>query len=290
MLAPWLCWGANSLARHVHFLEPIAASPFHRFVNRAILILALGGLWPFLRYIKMRSWEALGLTQLSSQWKNVALGFSWGFVSLALVAAVAFAAGVRTWNGNLTLGRFAGASFNALISAVVVAVLEEVLFRGALLGSLRRSHPWPVALSLSSLVYGLVHFFQNPQEPAEVTWWSGFWSLGRMLARFVDPGLLIPGLLTLLVAGGILGLAFLRTGKIYLSIGLHAGWIFWLRLYGRVATETPSAREHAVFWGTGKLFDGWLAFIILLPVLLVFWRNYSRVDEGRLEGRIEKLA
>ena len=111
-----------------------------------------------------------------------------------------------------------------------------------------------------------------------------------MLAGFVDVRLLMPGFLTLILAGAILGIAFLRTGTLYRSIGLHAGWIFWLKFYGLIAIETPAAREHSSLWGTGKLFDGWLAFMILLPVFLIFWRNYLRLDERSLDTRSEKLA
>jgi membrane protease YdiL (CAAX protease family) len=230
------------------------------------------------------------LASQSGQWKSFTEGFAWGFASLAVVALIAFAAGGRDWNGNVTIAHLLKAFFGALLTAIVVATLEELLFRGALLGSLCRAHPWPVALLLSSALYALVHFFQRPQSPADITWLSGFVILGRMLAGFVDPHLLVPGFLTLIVAGAILGLALLRTGNLYQSIGLHTGWIFWLKFYGLIAIETPAAREHALFWGTAKLFDGWLAFIILLPVFLIFWRNYTRFNEGSLDTRTEKLA
>jgi hypothetical protein len=111
-----------------------------------------------------------------------------------------------------------------------------------------------------------------------------------MVAGFVDPRLLIPGFLTLSVAGLILGLCLLRTGALYRSIGLHAGWIFWLRFYHLLTLEQPKAQENLSFWGTGKLFDGWLAFIILLPLCFLIWRKYTVSNESGMDFRSEKLA
>src|SRR5205814_9527542 len=115
------------------------------------------------------------------------------------------------------------------LSALIVAVIEELLFRGALFGSMLKAHHWRAALLVSSVVYAIVHFFQRPPSPEPITWYSGFLVLGRMLEGFVEWHVLLPGFLTLTVAGPILGLAYLQTRTLYFSIGLHAWWIFWLK-------------------------------------------------------------
>src|SRR5439155_9770870 len=120
-----------------------------------------------------------------------------------------------------------------------------------------------------SAVYALVHFFQKPVSPVEIHWSSGLELLPRMLGGFAELQTLVPGFLTLLLAGMILGLAYQRTGNLYLSIGLHAGWIFWLKFYGVVTVAAPQASLWV--WGTGKLIDGWLALGILLPMLIALW-------------------
>ena len=60
-----------------------------------------------------------------------------------------------------------------------------------------------------------------------------------MLAGFADFHALVPGFFSLTLAGILLGLAYQRTGNLYFSIGLHAGWIFWLKTYGAF---TPARR------------------------------------------------
>jgi membrane protease YdiL (CAAX protease family) len=149
-----------------------------------------------------------------------------------------------------------------------VATLEEILFRGGIFGGLRRIFIWPLALMASSLIYAVVHFLQRAEWPGAVTWNSGLILLPRMLGGFLDFYALVPGFFSLTLAGILLGLAYQRTGNLYFSIGLHAGWIFWLKVYGAFTASAPHAATW--FWGTGKMIDGWLALWVLLISLAIF--------------------
>ena len=127
---------------------------------------------------------------------------------------------------------------------------------------------WPLALLASSLIYAAVHFLQRTEWTGAVTWNSGLILLPRMLGGFADFYTLVPGFFNLTLAGILLGLAYQRTGNLYFSIGLHAGWIFWLKAYGAFTTSPPHATTW--FWGTGKMVDGWLALWVLLFTLVIF--------------------
>jgi hypothetical protein len=105
---------------------------------------------------------------------------------------------------------------------------------------------------------------------------TGFVVLGQMLRGFTDLRELVPGLFTLALAGGLLAWARERTGALWLSIGLHAGWIFWLKSYGLLTADAPGA--SSVLWGTAKLYDGWAALTVLAAVacvLAVRWHRSS---------------
>ncbi|MFM2082090.1 MAG: hypothetical protein RL380_781, partial [Verrucomicrobiota bacterium] len=52
---------------------------------------------------------------------------------------------------------------------------------------------------------------------------------------------------------------------LWLGIGLHAGWIFWLKCTGVLAPVVAGARVS--FWGSNQLIDGWLTLGALLLVL-----------------------
>jgi membrane protease YdiL (CAAX protease family) len=270
LVAPWLWFLVQWLAEATPTLEPLSRQPFSRYVSRCFLVLALAGLWPFLRALGIKSWAGVGLSRAPGRWRWLAIGFAAGFLSLALVAGLNLAVGARQLNLDHTAAVVLGNFLAAALAAVVVAVLEELLFRGALFGTLRRDNPLAVAVLASSGLYALLHFFQRPAPPAEVNWLTGLALLPEMLRGFVDAQQLVPGFFNLTLAGAILAMAFHRTGSLFLSIGLHAGWIFWLKSYGFLTRDVPGATVG--FWGTGKLIDGWLALVALAVVSAVVWR------------------
>ncbi|HEX7239987.1 MAG TPA: CPBP family intramembrane glutamic endopeptidase, partial [Longimicrobiaceae bacterium] len=232
LLAPWLYAAVQGLAPSVPALRELAGMPFARYVNRALLVMALAGLPFYLRGAGIRRWADAGVEPGRVAWRRFGAGFVLGIVSLAAVCAVALLAGGRRLAEKPTAGELAAEAAGALLTGVVVGVMEELLFRGAMFGGLRRAMRWPAALLLSSAVYAIVHFLGRPANPPEVTWLSGFHALPGMLAGMADPRAVLPGFLSLTLAGVILGLAYQRTGDLAASIGIHAGWIFWLKFYG----------------------------------------------------------
>ena len=264
LLAPWLYWLAQAVA------PKLAQQPFHRYVNRSLIVLALAGLYPLLRSLGARTLAEVGLVKPAGHWRRLFAGLGLGFFSLALVAGLALLAGARTWPENLTVARVAAKVVSATLTAVVVAVMEEILFRGGIFGGLRRVLDWRFALVVSSSVYAVVHFFARTNDPQAVTWLSGLDQLGLMLGGFTDLRTIIPGFFNLTLAGVMLAFAFQRTGNLYFSIGLHASWIFWLKLYLALTTEVPGANLQ--LWGSGKLIDGWLALGVLTLTLAILPR------------------
>ena len=277
LLAPWLYHGVQALAPSVPALERVAGYPFARYVNRALLIVALLGLPVFVRASGVRSWRDVGVPPGVVRWRAFGGAFALGFVSLAAVCLVAILAGGRELQAR-TPGELAGRFAGALATALVVAVIEELLFRGAIFGGLRRSMRWTGALAVSSFVYAIVHFMGRPQNPAVVDWLSGLRVLPTMLAGMADVQTLVPALVNLFLAGAILALAFQWTGDLSASIGVHAGWIFWLRYYGYLTRGAEGADPW--FWGTHRLIDGWLAFVALVVVLGVVLASARRRRGG----------
>lgn len=267
LLAPWLYWLVQWAAAQGIVSESLARNPFHRFVNRALLALALAGIWPLMRSLGMGTLKELGWTTARGQLRNVLGGFGLGFVSLASLGLVALAFGAWAPRTDLQTTRVLSSVLKAALSGLVVGVLEETFFRGAVMGALRRSHKVGFALVLSSAIYALLHFFQRPVSPEKVEWFSGLLILPQMMRGFVDVWMLVPGLLNLTIVGAILGLAYHHTGNLYFSVALHGGWVFWLKFWGAVTVLQPDT--NIWFWGSGKLIDGWLSTGVLLMVLVL---------------------
>ena len=264
LVAPWLYWAMQPFA---NVLPKLASSPFHRYVNRSLLILALAGLWPLLKSLGATSVKDIGLAAPKGHANEYWTGLAIGFVSLALVAGAAIVFGARTL--QISGNEWPRKIVSAITTALVVSCLEEILFRGAIFGALRRVSRWTTALLASSTIYAIVHFMESARVEGPVAWYSGLEVLPRMLRGFADWHAVIPGFLNLTAAGVLLGLAYERTGTLYCSMGIHAGWIFWLKTYGNFTHQNPQSSVQ--FWGTDKLINGWLA----LPVLLLATFSYG---------------
>ncbi len=280
LAAPWIYkfvqFAAEASPVFQKTFRDFAQQPFHRYVNRSLIIFGLVGLYPFLSSLGIRHWKDLGFAPLRFNWKNVFAGFVVGFLSLAILAALAilFHARKIDFHSKALATNLLGAT----LTAIVVAILEETLFRGALFGSLRKTQPWPMALVVSSAIYALAHFFPKANSTGFVTWRSGFALFANPLSGFTN----LQMLLNLLIVGSILALMFHRTGNLYFSIGLHAGWIFWLGSYRLL---TKGTRLDPWFFGSTKMIDGWLATIVLLTTFgILFYFHREKKESTDVVG------
>jgi membrane protease YdiL (CAAX protease family) len=282
LLAPWVWKGIHAIAP----ASSIARHPFHRYVNRCLMALALGGIWPLFRSGFFPGLRQSGLFRRPGMGREIFQGAVLGFFSLAVIVLLVLTCGIRSWDFSHPLSLHALHLVRALGAASVVSVLEELLFRGATFGALRRTSGfWPAAFG-SSVLYALVHFFQRPAAPGSVDASTGFEILLRMSAGFANGPVLIPGFINLTLAGLILAAFRERTGALWCSIGLHAGWIFWLKSYAFLTHAPVGAPDW--FWGSSKLIDGWLAFASLLATVVgLRWVRAERAPfESNQEGPV----
>lgn len=282
LLAPWVHGLVQFMAESLPVLKGLAGAPLHRYVSRCFIIIGVAGLVPVLRKLGVKSWQEVGLRPVSMAKNGVWLGLAFGFLSLAIVMILVVSAGARSFVTDRTEGELLKHMLNAGAAALLVAALEELFFRGVVFGALRKQFSWQTALFVSSGIYALLHFFARVTSPAEVHWWSGLALLPHMMRGFGDVQQLVPGFFNLLLAGIMLALAYQRTGNLWFSYGLHAGWIFWLKSYGFFTQNVTDA--NVWLWGSGKLIDGWAACGVLVLVLAILVKilpeSAPRTDGG----------
>ncbi len=265
LLAPLLYHLVQNAAEQWPALQGLANQPFRRYVNRCLLFTAVLGLWPWLRANGFSGGADIGIARPFGQWKLVAGGFALGFGTLAVVALTATTLGPHDWNLAHPPALYARHLAKAGGAAIVVALIEEILFRGALFGVLRKRWRWPAALVASSIVFAFVHFLdRRPNAPETITWITGLTTLPQMLHPLLWREW-FPLFPNLLLVGAILAWFYQITGSLGASIGLHAGWIFWVKSYSFL-TIAPTAAASSL-WGTGKLIDGWATTLVLAAVL-----------------------
>ena len=286
LLAPWL-W---SLAQHLAPGSALAHQPFRRYVDRSLLGLALLGLWPMARSGLFPGWRSVGLRWGKGSRREIGLGLAGGMASMAAVAALAIGFGAKAWNTGHPGGEFVLHGLRALGAAIAVSVMEEVLFRGMVFGSLRRRFAFASAAPISAVLFALVHFFRRPEAPASVGPWTGIGMLLHMLSGLGDPTILFPGLLTLGMIGWLLAWCRERTGALWLPLGLHAGWIFWFKSYNFLTLPVAGADPRAWWWGSDRLHDGWLTFTVIGLTAVLFvatWRDGQRTHGQKVTGHAD---
>lgn len=237
IVAPLLFWGAQALASR-GILPVLATFDFEAFFHRALMLGAVLFIWPLLRALGVRGLRDLGLSPNPRWLRDAATGFLIAAVPLLCCAIVLLVLHVYKLRANLPWL----AVGNVALTAAVVPVIEETLFRGLFLGVLLRALRPSAAIPWSAAIFSIVHFLKAPDHTTStVHWSSGFVSLAHSFDQFAQPILVLAGFTTLFLIGLILADARLRTRSLWLAIGLHAGWIFASGAFNKIARREISA-------------------------------------------------
>ena len=267
------------------------AASFPEFFEAGLLLAAVFLFLPFIRWLhhgqspeyrKSLAWRHLdhhalpeGQPLHRNPWaaRQMVMGFLIVSVLFFLIAGILMLLGVLQWkNPGESLGKVA---FRGFWFAVVLAVVQEFVFRGIALGIFLRAMRPSVALAVAALLFALVHFLNPPpglnvlDPDGEGT---GFELLGKIVDQFGDLRAVLGSLAPMLALGGILGYSRWRTASLALPIGLHAGWLFVNAILASVTIA--SGNDHFTAWllsGTA-LRRGLipLAGIVLAGVLTVY--------------------
>jgi len=259
VLAPPLYWTGQTVGGWFGW-RPFVESGFERYFNRAILITAVLGLIPVVRALRVRDRATLGLVPGLQPGRFFVLGAGLALAMVLVEVALLTALGVVTPGGEVVgfLGRI-------LMTALVVSLIEESLFRGVLQTVVQRAGAGRTgALVIVAVLFGLVHYVKPPGfavMDGEVAWWSGFALAPHFFWLFdFAPAQTWAGLLNLTVVGLILGRAVQRTGGLALPVGLHVGWILGLESGKRWLQQ----REALWPWVSQDLLGGLLPLLLLL--------------------------
>ncbi len=271
LLAPPLFWlGQSVIARGL--ILGLARFDFETYFHRALLVAALVLLWPLLRGVRVRGWRDLGLEKNARPASDLGIGFVIAAIPLLCCGAALIALNIYSLRQSFLWHKMP----TVLFAASFVPILEELLFRGFILGILLRSFSRFGALLFTSALFSIIHFLKAPDATTPndaVTWASGFVSIAHSFWQFADPVLLAAGFLTLFAIGCILADARLLTRSLWLPIGLHAGWIFANGTFSKAAHREALALP----WVGKDLLVGIVPLILALAswALMRLWVKHA---------------
>lgn len=245
-------------------------SMLRKLIIRLTQIFLLLSIFPAMAYLKCNK-EDLGFTARPVFLKQLPQGFGFGLITLAPIFIILYVLGIniidplQPW----TVGFAAKKMLISLLLALLIAVVEESVFRGMLLAGLRKRLPVTAAILISSTYFAALHFLDSKTEipPQEFNILSAFILLGEAFTNVLNPqnG---SAFFSLLVVG--IFLAVLRTQvkeSLGLCIGCHAGWVWQIKMSGSVFnTDFNSEYIYLVSsynYVIGPLVTGWLSLVII---------------------------
>lgn len=266
------------LAYPVHLiLENFVDYPFHKLVRHVTLICGLIFSGFYLKYHQMYSRQSFGFSSSKKIFLgNLLQGILAGILVLALLNLFLLLFGVHQIKPNLDYfwSNLFLIIIKAILAGLVVGLIEESIFRGALFSSLYKKTGAVVTVTLTSLVYAAVHFlkYRALPEGAEITWVTGIEMLPEAFFRISDPNI-IDHFLTLLVLGVLLSMVRIRNGNIAMCIGIHAGIVMTMKVTGRFSDYMPGSQFDFLVSRYDHML-GYLSLVWLLVLAIVYWRMF----------------
>lgn len=254
MLAPALHALAQSILAHSGGAEmagkggwgwltsEIVKAPYSRYFTRSSQIFAVLLLWPLIKLAGIHR----GLLPDWKPWRSGALQWLAGFV---LAAGLLLAMGwcfIQSGAYRLRPNTDWLAIGPPISAALGAGILEELFFRGAVLGILLTTLRRWTAVFWCTLIFAAVHFLRAPDgwtlPPDQAGVFSGFAVLGAILQGFTDAEFLIAEFSTLFAVGWVLAWARMSTGRLWLGIGLHGGWVFGLKYFSAITSSSKALK------------------------------------------------
>ena len=231
--------------------------------------------WLSGKYFDKRSFPSFGLKfdrfaflDVLSGVVNSALVMTGMFFLLLSLGLIEFQ-GFTWWNDPSTLARDMAwtSMITVLLTLTAVAWWEELVFRGYLLQNLAEGLNLWWAILINSIVFGFIHHM-NPNATL----------LSSIIIVIITPQLIY---------------AYLKTGQLWLPIGLHLGWNFFqASIYGFAASGQQDASlieqvPTGPDWLSGGAF-GAEGSVLLIPFLFAsiflihFWVKKTRHPDQQL--------
>ena len=225
-----------------------------RIVRRCASIAAACSLWWCIRRLERRRFADYGLRWSREARRMTLVGAVAGAGALGILLAVGLAAGVYDIALTPDRAKLWGTVLGFIPGAALVAVLEELVFRGYLLQHWLGCSRW-LALVASSAVYAIVHIKTR--------------EFGGSL------GMEITGLFVL---GVVLALTVLWTHQLWLAIGLHAALAYGAQV-NRLVIAIPNS---SLTWlvGSNRLINGVAAWAALGLLAGIVWWWTHRTQQG----------
>lgn len=279
-------------------LSPFAAAavaamgfrfPFPRIFDRTVMVTLLAAMLIRSRAMGFLALLREGFAAPRAHLSRALIGLAIALAAIAVLFALAFASSA---GAAVSLGALAARAIKFALPAIAIGIIEEGFFRAFLLGGMRRDFGPRFALVATSALYAIVHLVRSPARYYLTGFHpgAGLDNLAASAAQLGHPIAAAPTIVGLFLLGMVLGEAFLTTGTVWFSIGLHAGFVLGAKTWPLIAHGGAPVSRWIAGPGPVPLIAApaaWaiaLALWFALPGLLRRSNGSNGRDQGRFGG------
>ena len=258
--------------------------PFPRIFDRTVMVTLLVAMLIGSRAMGFGALMRAGFAAPRANLARAAIGL--GIALAAIATLFAFALASRA-GGAPTVGALAVRAAQFILPAILIGIIEEGFFRAFLLGGMRRDFGSRGALVVSSIFYAAAHLVRSPKH-YYVTGFHAGAGLGNLTASAAQLGHPIASAATLIglfLLGMVLGEAFLLSGTVWFSVGLHSGFIMGAKTWGLIAQGGAPVSRWIAGPGPVPLIAAPAAWMIALALLVLLPKFLARESPADRAGR-----
>lgn len=207
--------------------------------------------------------------------RHLGFGFAAGFGMVVVYAAILVLGDTVTWT-DPSPGYLVRRSVDFALGAAFIALLEEYVFRGVFFRAMLRDWGVTWAVVGSGSVFAVLHCISGSLRVAPG--WDPAIGFELFEMYFTSGGSLIPDLrlmVGLFLFSGLLCYLYLRSGALWLPIGLHGAMVFSSKIMKKALSRDPDFPE----WLLGDslfLVSGVACWALLLATLWLMTRIAPR--------------
>ena len=249
--SPWVAMGLGTLGFEFKF------SRVYNRVFEGLLVVAILLGW---RRLDLGNATQIGLRH--PDWaRHLRRGLLIGAVGVGAGVAACWLGGAMVPELRYDLGKTLWKAASGLLGAVIVAIGEEALFRGVLLRRFTADLGRVGGVLLTTAIYAVVHALR-PGGSKEAYPMAGIDRTIALFAPLAEPGVL-PSVIGLFGLGLVLAAARLRTGSLWVPIGIHAAYVAVFRV-GRLVLDIRTTPAWLIGPGWPPLIGGAAGLVAVL--------------------------
>ncbi len=249
---------------------------FGKVMRRILMLVALIMFIVFRKSLSFGALVSSGLKLRPGFLKNFLFGFLLAGLAILVYYGFGLLSGARAIHLDYdSAGDIIEHIVGYLLIGCLIAIIEEILFRGFVLQSFQESMSAPMSVCVCSLIYSLLHFFRS-----DVIVSTGFQPFVGFvtIAQFFKPLFFeflnnLSEIIGLFLLGVVLSYAFVKTKTLYFSIGFHAGCVFMMKADGMFLNRDREKMKW--LFGGSELINGVLTWFFLICIFFIIRKVYS---------------